>query len=103
MHLNGNNRLVCQVSFSTCCIVYGTAVNITGATRLGTPLWDNYSKQPCGKIVANYHIMEKSQFHYSVAYSAPVECKNWESEYRMIGNLKRIIGSFSGNRSSTRA
>jgi len=35
---------------------------------------------PCGPIiVANYlmHIMEKFQFHYAMAYSAPVGCKNW--------------------------
>jgi len=37
---------------------------------------------------------EKFQCHYSVAYSAPAECKNWG----IIGNLKRIIGSFGGNK-----
>jgi len=29
-----------------------------------------------------------------VAYSAPAECKNWG----LTGNLKRIIGSFLGNK-----
>ena len=53
---------------------------------------------PCGPIVANYlehgHT-EKIQFRYSVFYSAPVECKNWAE---IMGNLKRIIGSFLGNK-----
>jgi len=48
--------------------------------------------------------MEKFQFHYSVAYSAPVECKiqyrnnrQHERNYRLIfGELKnRIIGDVS--------
>jgi len=34
---------------------------------------------------------------YSVAYSAPVECKTG-NDARIIGNLKRIIGSFLGNK-----
>ena len=38
--------------------------------------------------------MEQFQFHYSVAYSAPGECKN----LGIIGNLKRIINSFLGNK-----
>ena len=32
---------------------------------------------------------------YSVAYSAPVECKTGNNA-RIMGNLKRIIGSFWG-------
>jgi len=41
--------------------------------------------------------MEKFQFHYSVAYSAPVECKNCMGIIQeLIGNLKRIRGSFWG-------
>ena len=34
---------------------------------------------------------EKFQFHYSVAYSASVECKTGNNT-GIIGNLKRIIG-----------
>jgi len=36
------------------------------------------------------------KYGYSVAYSAPVECKTGNNA-RIIGNLKRIIGSFLGN------
>jgi len=38
--------------------------------------------------------MEKFQFHYFVAYSAPVECKNWGNN----GQLERIIDSFLGDK-----
>jgi len=40
------------------------------------------------------HVMEKLQFHYSVAYSVPVGCKNWvnnrqlEKNYRLICRIK---------------
>ena len=44
-------------------------------------------------VIVNVYT-EKLQFHYSVAYSAPVECKNWG----IIGNLERSIGSFLLNR-----
>jgi len=36
------------------------------------------------------------KYGYSVAYSAPVECKTGNNA-RIISNLKRIIGSFLGN------
>jgi len=29
-------------------------------------------------IIISGHVMEEFQFHYSVAYSAPVESKNWQ-------------------------
>ena len=38
---------------------------------------------PCRSIVANGNVMEQFQFHYSVAYSALVECKN-------LGNMKEL-------------
>jgi len=82
-YLNGNNRLVCKVSFSTCTLFYTV----------------QYSREyPCGPIVAIYlwacngMIFNQFQFHYCVAYTAPVECKN----SGIIGNLKRIVGSFCG-------
>ena len=37
------------------------------------------------------------KYGYSAAYSAPVECKTGNNA-RIIGNLKRIIGSFLGNK-----
>ena len=37
------------------------------------------------------------KYGYYVAYSAPVECKTGNNA-RIIGNLKRIIGSFLGNK-----
>jgi len=36
--------------------------------------------------------MEKFQFHYAVAYSAPVECKNWGNNRQLEKNYKLIFG-----------
>ena len=66
-----------NASFSTCtwCTVYSIVVNSTGGYKPGNTLvaiiiW------ACDSI-------------------SPVECKNWNTG--IIGNLKRIIGSFLGN------
>jgi len=54
------------------CTVCSIVVNSTGGYKLGNilvgQLW----------LIISGHVMEKFQFHYSVASSAPVECKNWE-------------------------
>ena len=60
-------------------------VNSTGNNLVGQ-LW----------LIISRQVMEKFQFHYSVAYSAPVECKMGNST-GIIGNMKRIIGSFLEN------
>ena len=83
-HLNGNNRLVCKVSFSTCtlsysvqyssiqaCIVvYSIVVYKPGNTLVGQ-LW----------LIISGHVI---QFHYlwPIMYL-------WNAK---TGNLKRIIG-----------
>jgi len=37
-------------------------------------------------LIISGHVMEKFQFHYSVAYCAPVECntRHLEKNYRLI-------------------
>jgi len=48
--------------------VYSIVVNSKGATSL---------EYPCGPVwlIISGHVI---QFQYSVAYSAPAECKTWE-------------------------
>jgi len=73
----------------------------------------NAGEYTCGSIVVNYlgacngmifnscpcdgFNASIGKYGYSVAYSAPVECKTGNNA-RIIGNLKRIIGSFLGNK-----
>jgi len=45
-------------------------------------------------VIISGHVI---QFQYSVAYSAPVECKTWNNT-GIIGSFERIIGSCWGNK-----
>ena len=61
--------------------IIGTFSHLNGNNRQRTVL----------RLIISGYVMGKVQFHFSVAYSAPVECEN---NTGITGNLKRIIGSF---------
>ena len=66
-----------------------TVVNRPGGYKLGNTLVGQLW------LIISGHVMEKFQFHYSVAYSAPVECKTGNNT-EIIGNPKEKKGSFWG-------
>jgi len=67
-------------------MVCSIIVNSTGVYKLRNTLVGQLW------LIISGHVMDKFQFHYSVAYCVPVQCKNWG----IISNLKRIRGSFLG-------
>jgi len=79
-----------QVSFSTRTQLY--SVQYSSKQYRELQAWE----YPCGPLWLSIsgHVI---QFQYSVAYSAPVECKHGNNT-GIIGNFERIIGSFWGNK-----
>jgi len=65
--------------------IIGTFSHLNGNNRQRTVL----------RLIIFGYVMGKVQFHFSVAYSAPVECEN---NTGIIGNLKRINRLILGNK-----